>query len=63
MSKNFQSELLKRRKRAALAIPQTQSQDPIKLELDPDDSAEWYLDLIAECLTILRGKFRDGSGK
>jgi len=59
MTKNFQSELLKKRKRAALAVPQTQSQEPIKLELDPDDSAGWYLDLIAECLTILRGKLRD----
>lgn len=59
MTKNFQSELLKMRKRAALAVPQTQPQDPIRLELDADASAEWYVDLIAECLTILRGKLRD----
>jgi hypothetical protein len=40
-----------------MAEPQTQS--PIKLELDADDSVDWYLDLIAECLTILRGKLQD----
>lgn len=59
MSKKFQSELLKNRRRSALAVPQTQPQEAIKLELDPDDPAEWYIDLIGECLTILRGKLRD----
>ena len=59
MSKNYQSELLKKRKRAALAVSQSQPQESIKVELDSDAPAEWYIDLIGECLTILRGKFRE----
>ena len=59
MPKQFRSNLLKVRKQARMTEPQTQS--AVKLELDADDSVDWYLGLIAECLTILREKLRNES--
>jgi hypothetical protein len=59
MPKPFRSNLLIGRKQARMTEPQAQS--PIKLELDADDSVDWYLDLIAECVTILREKLRNES--